>query len=158
MTKARGNNTSGGGVMAEFSRTTIKEIAAVLGIPLRTAGHRALKGRWRFDEEIIPTGAKRRLYPLAKLPLDVKAPIILDRMGLPGSARWLTAAEIVGLGLFDTNAAFVRAKAEIHAWPRRQRGRHGMEYPLADVVAPELITALQVAAGQIDPFQGGRHG
>ena len=58
--------------MVDPARATIKEIAKVLGIPERTARDRAVKGDWSFEEEVLPTGAKRRLYPVTTLPAEVR--------------------------------------------------------------------------------------
>lgn len=55
---------------------TIKEIAEALGLSLSQAKRRAAKCAWPFSEEVIPTGGKRRLYPLFDLPKDVRGAVL----------------------------------------------------------------------------------
>ena len=67
-----GGNAVGGGVMNAADRVTVKEIALALSVPERTAQHQAKVGGWPYDEDTLPTGAKRRLYPVALLPIEVR--------------------------------------------------------------------------------------
>ncbi len=62
-------------------RATIREIAGALQVPDRTAQHQAKVGGWPYDEDTLPTGAKRRLYPLATLPKAVWDAVLLHRSG-----------------------------------------------------------------------------
>jgi putative transposase len=54
---------------------TIREIAAALAIPERTARDRASKGSWAYTEIVLATGAKVRSYPLNTLPATVRKPL-----------------------------------------------------------------------------------
>lgn len=78
MTTARGSCATGG-VMPDPNRATIKEIAEALTLPTRTAQDRSKKDGWPFEEDILPTGARRRLYPLTTLPDAVRAAVRVHR-------------------------------------------------------------------------------
>lgn len=54
-------------------RVAIKDIAEALALTERGARKRAATQKWPFVEEVLPTGAKRRLYPLSSLPEEVRA-------------------------------------------------------------------------------------
>ena len=71
--------------MSSPAAVTIKEIAAALGMPGRTAGDRASKGKgdWPYREEITPTGAKRRLYPIATLPEPIREALLAHAVTAP---------------------------------------------------------------------------
>jgi len=58
--------------MVDLSRATIKEIADALGISKSQAERRASSSIWPFEEVPLPTGNRRRLYPLATLPAEVR--------------------------------------------------------------------------------------
>jgi len=53
-------------------KVSIEEIATACSIKSRTAQIRASKGLWPYEEETLPTGAKRRLYAVANLPPDIR--------------------------------------------------------------------------------------
>ncbi|MBF0334602.1 MAG: transposase [Alphaproteobacteria bacterium] len=63
----------------------IDDVATALAIPLRTAQDRARRGGWGFREEALPTGNRRRLYPIAQLPQPVRE-AVLDHLARTGPA------------------------------------------------------------------------
>lgn len=99
--------------MSDPNRANIKEIAAALSVPERTARHRAFKAAWSFEEEILPTGAKRRLYPLATLPKDIYDALIRHRSGC--------SQPIAIDPAYQPTAAEIRVKAAQTMTPEAQR-------------------------------------
>jgi putative transposase len=75
--------------MPDPNRATIKEIAEALSISKSQAERKASGGNWPYDEEAI-RGGRRRLYPLATLPGDIYAALVVHRSGV----RLPSAAEI----------------------------------------------------------------
>ena len=50
---------------------SIEDIAAATRATVRTANRHATRERWQHQEAPLPTGNKRRLYPIATLPDDI---------------------------------------------------------------------------------------
>ena len=69
----------------KMKNLTIKEIAGLADINLRTARRRAVKEGWKYIEE-KGLGGSRRLYPLKSLPPSIKSAVLdnaLNQMELP---------------------------------------------------------------------------
>lgn len=62
--------------MAE--RVTLAEIADALGVTKVAISQRAARESWQYDEEGV-RGGRRRLYPLASLPAQVRSTIVAKR-------------------------------------------------------------------------------
>lgn len=51
---------------------TIADIAAALGLSKSQAERRAKTGNWPFTEEVLPSGGKRRMYRVDRLPAEIR--------------------------------------------------------------------------------------
>jgi transposase InsO family protein len=80
--------------MPDITRADIKEIAAALTISPSQANRRASRETWRYDEDILPTGNKCRMYPLAGLPSSVYDAVLIHRS--EGALRAAPVAESSG--------------------------------------------------------------
>ncbi|MEW5729125.1 MAG: Mu transposase C-terminal domain-containing protein [Pseudomonadota bacterium] len=106
---------------ADPNHATIKQIAEALAIPERTARDRALKGSWPFGEEVLPTGAKRRLYPIRDLPENVRDALMeldLRTDTTRRHARGVTTTEIARrLALAEQG----KLPSQLEGWQREVR-------------------------------------
>jgi putative transposase len=75
-------------------QATLYEIATALKISKQASGSRARKEAWPYQEEPHP-GGKRRLYPLASLPKNVRSAVMAHRL----SAVTPTAQAVVSTAL-----------------------------------------------------------
>lgn len=116
--------------MTGYDKIAIKDIAGALSVSTRTIQDRAKKDGWLFEEDTLPTGAKRRLYRIADLPKDVRDAILqhLSHQAaahLPASitpdGMPSVAVQVVGdmTHLTNNQRATVDARCAILAWVER---------------------------------------
>lgn len=67
-------------VAATAVEADFTEIASAFGVGKRSIERRANKEGWQFCEQSLPTGSKKRLFPIATLPSAIKSAVIAQRL------------------------------------------------------------------------------
>lgn len=133
-------------------RVAIKDIAEALGLSQSQARRRAVKEEWPFQTEVLPTGAKRRLYPVYRLPMPVRAALEARRrarMARPDERYAATPSDLSGRDLGDMTEtqrrradAYLEILAALDGWRR--------EHPKVSKFDGYAAFAVLYNAGKVD--------
>lgn len=112
--------------LSSAETVTIKQVAEALGRDLSSVKRRAAKQQWLFREEAV-RGGRRRLYPIASLPPEIRQ-ALNERAGIEAAQAVLDqgAAELAEMQGARTYAQQRKAEESDQAEQRRAEKAAGM--------------------------------